>query len=86
MSSIVEGTVGLVVKLMVAKRAWFQLEPSLVRSVSPGFDSRTVQQPTHIWLPATHRWFSGKINGCQASTRGPLAPGSIPGRCSLVER
>ena len=47
MSSIVEGTVGLVVKLMVAKRAWFQLEPSLVRSVSPGFDSRTVQQPTH---------------------------------------
>ena len=37
-----------------------------------------------------HRWFSGKINGCQSAsslngalvcTQVPLAPGSIPGRC-----
>ena len=37
-----------------------------------------------------HRWFSGKINGCQWNepsvrsvhcTQVPLAPGSIPGRC-----
>ena len=73
MSSIVEGTVGLVVKLMVAKRAWFQLEPSLVRSVSPGFDSRTVQPPTH-----------GPIKSPQAQSRCLLPISSVGQSVGLI--